>query len=1038
MVALRQRRPFIAPKPTRFAMRRVHQAQKESSRTRQVKPWAPPDWDGVPLVNWNDPAIWPEGRVPEQNQNVIIERGTNILLTRAPRYSLGSLEIHGGLLRIDSRHTVDLRVSNMVGYDGAFLIGHETKHYRNRAGVTYTGAMVSPIANTGHVKSYMRHGTHRTEMWGWAPENPWTRLDAHVEAGTNVLVCRQYVGDWPVGKLVALGPSNHYGEQDVFYSRVASASGYTLTLEDNVPDFRWGMIQYLNDNGNSGTFVDDVTAGWSVTPGLFTYPLDCNETNFAAQMDQACHVGMIDCPLFLRGEVNADWDNDRFGFQAMTMDRTCVVRMHGVEYDKGGQAGHLGSYPEHWHLNNVHSTVLTPQSLADLSSAVTLTPPDGANICKLQATSTSALRYTIDGSTPTASVGLLIPAGVPKKIAAATAGSALPTIKVIEVDPGGGAKASFFGGTGAYLDNIPEGNAFMRKCVVKNSSQRGIVIHGSNGVELTSNILINIRGHGLFMEDGSELDNIFNLNLVMTTRNTSTALSSLGYSFQIAGHEGVAGGASGAWITCFGNIFTNNHYVDCEGFGQWGALPDGCMGLSHFAPNFPRHRRLILLDNNLSMCTGRECNATRFGPQDSIDPDFEGESSMYIPTYNDQPPADLYGTDLVRFAFTRMQMFFGYGAYTHLSAVPDYTGAVVSDCAFHAFVGNTLISGIGLGTITQFLISGNSLNASSKTWDPVGAERCPGIFDGQSGFTTYHGSVRISRGVAVGLPFVDGVVSGLFRVTDFYTDPTFPNPNGNQSVFDVAPGIRLINSHIGYICPPPHYAPGVNPDSTFNWTHALGVKNSFGYLGGSTEDNWWIPNIPYATYYAQGVQDPRGNWGKLCDGPIYGMYDFYTPMERLFGTYFAQHIKCTVLDENWDPVEDGEYDIKSGYDSTQLWNMRHFGFQKGGRYLFEFPTDGPGAGYFLASLSNLLTADDFYCIGIKYSETPSVVKLTHQGDSSVLNLTAVGGGEDRDDLYSGAKDRYLVDGAGSTLWMNLSGTHAVGKEPRSMLLTVET
>jgi hypothetical protein len=64
---------------------------------------------------------------------------------------------------------------------------------------------------------------------------------------------------------------------------------------------------------------------------------------------------------------------------------------------------------------------------ASVSAAETLTPPAGASFVRLE-TTTQAVRYTLDGTTPTASVGFLIAVGVPTDIYVGS-GS---TLKVIQ------------------------------------------------------------------------------------------------------------------------------------------------------------------------------------------------------------------------------------------------------------------------------------------------------------------------------------------------------------------------------------------------------------------------------------------------------------------------------------------------------------------------------------------------------------------------------------------------------------------------------
>jgi hypothetical protein len=55
--------------------------------------------------------------------------------------------------------------------------------------------------------------------------------------------------------------------------------------------------------------------------------------------------------------------------------------------------------------------------------------------------------------------------------------------------------------------------------VVNESANRGVVIHGTNGVEVSRNVIFDIEGHGIFTEDAVERRNLIDGNLVLRIRN---------------------------------------------------------------------------------------------------------------------------------------------------------------------------------------------------------------------------------------------------------------------------------------------------------------------------------------------------------------------------------------------------------------------------------------------------------------------------------------------------------------------------------------
>lgn len=70
---------------------------------------------------------------------------------------------------------------------------------------------------------------------------------------------------------------------------------------------------------------------------------------------------------------------------------------------------------------------------ASLSSAVSLAVPATANVLQIQA-ETQNVRYTLDGTTPTSTVGFLLYAGMEQYMIAVPVNG---TVKIIEVTSGG-------------------------------------------------------------------------------------------------------------------------------------------------------------------------------------------------------------------------------------------------------------------------------------------------------------------------------------------------------------------------------------------------------------------------------------------------------------------------------------------------------------------------------------------------------------------------------------------------------------------------
>jgi hypothetical protein len=73
------------------------------------------------------------------------------------------------------------------------------------------------------------------------------------------------------------------------------------------------------------------------------------------------------------------------------------------------------------------------------------------------------------------------------------------------------------GATGIPLGDPPAGTCYFKNNVVWDSENRAYTVHGTTGVEVSDNVSYNVKGHALFMEDGSELRCKFLRNMMLQT-----------------------------------------------------------------------------------------------------------------------------------------------------------------------------------------------------------------------------------------------------------------------------------------------------------------------------------------------------------------------------------------------------------------------------------------------------------------------------------------------------------------------------------------
>ena len=61
-------------------------------------------------------------------------------------------------------------------------------------------------------------------------------------------------------------------------------------------------------------------------------------------------------------------------------------------------------------------------------------------------------------------------------------------------------------------------NSYIRNCAIHHSFNRGITVHGVNQLRIQNNVLYDIIGHAIFLEDGAETQNRIEYNLVVLTK----------------------------------------------------------------------------------------------------------------------------------------------------------------------------------------------------------------------------------------------------------------------------------------------------------------------------------------------------------------------------------------------------------------------------------------------------------------------------------------------------------------------------------------
>lgn len=147
-------------------------------------------------------------------------------------------------------------------------------------------------------------------------------------------------------------------------------------------------------------------------------------------------------------------------------------------------------------------------------------------------------------------------------------------------------------GAGQYFSNSS----------VHHSFNRAITIHGTWGTLVDNNVAYDHIGHGIFLEDGSEINNTISNNLVLLTKRAkSRDAALLDTDFEPANTFQNAAPSS-FWITNANNTFSGNIVAGSEGTAYWFAFPTKPTGDSESDDRFknmkPHQTPLKLFKNN--------------------------------------------------------------------------------------------------------------------------------------------------------------------------------------------------------------------------------------------------------------------------------------------------------------------------------------------------------------------------------------------------------------------------------------------------------
>lgn len=848
---------------------------------------------------WSDNASWASLGIgkPANDHNVTIPAGVRMILDEDTA-ELAGLTIEGTLefAREDLALTAD-----WIMIHGELLIGSETQPFTHQATITLTDDNIANSVMGMGTRGIMVMGGELI-LHGESPDTIFTQITDHVGAGDTTLPVIEADG-WVPGDQIILAPTGYYGEAETERLEIASiaygAGDPTITTTLAVQDARWGRLQYPTATGMSLTPDDSIV----LTPEMEGVP---------TVLDQRAGVAHLTRNIVIQAPDDAAWQNHGFGAHIMVMGNNSTAIFDGVEVRRGGQAGVLGRYPFHYHI----------QSYA----------------------------------------------------------------------------------AGLEIGDKPE--QVLRNSVVNVSTNRGIVVHGTNGLTIENNVLFDVLGHAMFTEDAVERRNTFDGNIVMKVRNPTPANALMLHDLNSGGDIG----SSAFWISNPDNVLTNNYACDTEAFGYWLAFPETPQGENHAVDIRPNRIPFGTFADNTSH-TSRFEGLMLDTPEINWDlfPNHGGQTAdlQYVPmnTYDGHN-----GTELTRFHLDRFTVWkSGLGGIWDRATLATNTEMVSADNTHRFFAG----SGID-GIIQRSLVVGTSLNDSGGYKPGWGGD--PVI----SAFATYHSTFDIIDNLVLNFPLVPGSRSGVFATDDYYTRAVEKGTTRNKRnlVFNSHPGYKLRAAFSGEFSYQEHAS----------WyTLASALWDEDGQWG--PPGNWFVYDTPFLTHgltVTEVAPNAELSGGVSVPGPFYGFYEFVlhgegpTPPQNM---NFDDLMEINVRRLASDLSEVAVWNVGAGGTPGMfLEHMRDFAAHPDGIYELTFPGSPFGIDYptdLRLTFENMRESTDTVVVGIHYDGTlDPAVYLRYPDNSVVTPYTELGSLQD---VLDSPGATYWQDSAANLVWVKLQG-----------------
>lgn len=144
---------------------------------------------------------------------------------------------------------------------------------------------------------------------------------------------------------------------------------------------------------------------------------------------------------------------------------------------------------------------------------------------------------------------------------------------------------------------------YIKDCSIHRSFNRVVTVHGTSHAVVENNVGYDHIGHGYFLEDGDEVQNVFRRNLGILTRVPAPGGGVTPHDFVRDATTQLIKLPATFWITNPENYFEGNVAAGSEGSGFWMVAQDSTLGMApHISPP-PGKRDFLQFEDNKSHST---------------------------------------------------------------------------------------------------------------------------------------------------------------------------------------------------------------------------------------------------------------------------------------------------------------------------------------------------------------------------------------------------------------------------------------------------